>query len=164
MPTVSYAHVTAEKGKERANNANRAYLEFHVLGLSTLDVLIAPPYHIEGTMRIITDDAAAQQPGSSGPLHPELQFARCMSNRYRNEEFPRCVSCTRRWAGDTCRFQGIRFFLKNEARDIVGISFVESQKPDLPSLSFPVKWNVPMEDSHMRRIKVRHIHMISWHT
>ena len=43
-----------------------------------------------------------------GQLTPELQFARCMSNRYKPDPFPRCVSCTRRWAGDTCRFQGIR--------------------------------------------------------
>ena len=45
---------------------------------------------------------------AAGTLVPELQFARCMSNRYRPDPFPRCVSCTRRWAGDTCRFQGIR--------------------------------------------------------
>ena len=45
---------------------------------------------------------------SPDKLVPELQFARCMSNRYRPDPFPRCVSCTRRWAGDTCRFQGIR--------------------------------------------------------
>ncbi|KAK7695546.1 hypothetical protein QCA50_000182 [Cerrena zonata] len=86
-------------------------------------------------------------------LHPELQFARCMSNRYRSEEFPRCVSCTRRWAGDTCRFQGIRFFLKDENRNILGISFVESQKPDGPSMSFPLQWNIPLHESHMLRVK-----------
>ncbi|CAL1701506.1 unnamed protein product [Somion occarium] len=85
--------------------------------------------------------------------HPELQFARCMSNRYRSEEFPRCVSCTRRWAGDTCRFQGIRFFLKDENRNIVGISFVESQKPDGPSMNFPLQWNVPLIQSHIVRVK-----------
>jgi hypothetical protein len=47
-------------------------------------------------------------PPNPGKLVPELQFARCMSNRYKPDPFPRCVSCTRRWAGDTCRFQGIR--------------------------------------------------------
>jgi hypothetical protein len=63
----------------------------------------------------------SQQGGPSQPQHyalgnatppeklvPELQFARCMSTRYKPDPFPRCVSCTRRWAGDTCRFQGIR--------------------------------------------------------
>jgi hypothetical protein len=62
----------------------------------------------------------SQQAGPSNPLgypiesfpsdklSPELQSARCMSNRYKPDPFPRCVSCTRRWAGDTCRFQGIR--------------------------------------------------------
>ncbi|KZP21752.1 hypothetical protein FIBSPDRAFT_953511 [Athelia psychrophila] len=90
----------------------------------------------------------------SEPLHPELQFARCMSNRYKNEQFPKCVSCTRRWAGDTCRFQGIRFFLKNKEGTIVGISFVENQKPDAPAMAFPTEWNVPLEITHIRRTKV----------
>ncbi|KAI0347428.1 hypothetical protein BDW22DRAFT_1351863 [Trametopsis cervina] len=89
----------------------------------------------------------------SGMLVPELQFARCMSNRYRMEEFPRCVSCTRRWAGDTCRFQGIRYFLKNADRNIVGISFVETQKADGPSMNFPTQWNVPLERPHIGLIK-----------
>ncbi|KAI0921387.1 hypothetical protein AcW2_006378 [Taiwanofungus camphoratus] len=127
MPTVSYAHV--DKGKEKATNSNAL-----------------------GTMRIVSDDGQPH-PETSGPLHPELQFARCMSNRYRSEEFPRCVSCTRRWAGDTCRFQGIRFFLKNDKKNIVGISFVESQKPDAPSMNFPHKWNIELQRSHLRRIK-----------
>ncbi|EMD40603.1 hypothetical protein CERSUDRAFT_80259 [Gelatoporia subvermispora B] len=89
----------------------------------------------------------------AGPLVPELQFARCMSNRYRADEFPRCVSCTRRWAGDTCRFQGIRFFLKNQDRLIIGISFLESQKPDAPSMNFPNKWNVELDDNYLYRVK-----------
>jgi hypothetical protein len=102
-------------------------------------------------------DPNAGHPEAAG-LHPELQYARCMSNRYRSEPFPRCVSCTRRWAGDTCRFQAIRFFLKDSQRNIVGVSFVENQKPDAPSMDFPVKWNVPLEPVHFRRTKVGHIH------
>ncbi|KAI0091874.1 hypothetical protein BDY19DRAFT_927217 [Irpex rosettiformis] len=93
------------------------------------------------------------QDGQIGSLQPELQFARCMSNRYRNEEFPRCVSCTRRWAGDTCRFQGIRYFLKNADRAIVGISFIEAMKADGPNMNFPVKWNIPLELAHIASIK-----------
>ena len=104
-------------------------------------------------MRIVAEDGA-NNPETAGPLQPELQFARCMSNRYRSEEFPRCVSCTRRWAGDTCRFQNIRFFLKNQNRDIVGISFVESQKPDAPTMNFPNKWNINLELEHIHRVKV----------
>jgi [histone H3]-dimethyl-L-lysine9 demethylase len=107
-------------------------------------------------MRIVQD--ASSHPEASGPLHPELQFARCMSNRYKNEPFPRCVSCTRRWAGDTCRFQGIRFFLKDHKRNIVGISFVENQKPDAPAMTFPAVWNVPLQPVHIRRTKVRPVH------
>jgi lysine-specific demethylase 3 len=91
----------------------------------------------------------------TGPLHPELQFARCMSNRYKTESFPRCVSCTRRWAGDTCRFQGIRFFLKDEKQNIVGVSFVENQKADSPSMKFPTRWNRPLDAVFIKEIKVR---------
>ncbi|KAF9782594.1 hypothetical protein BJ322DRAFT_162417 [Thelephora terrestris] len=90
---------------------------------------------------------------NGGKLQPELQFARCMSHRYRNERFPRCVSCTRRWAGDTCRFQSIRFFLRDENKVIVGISFVENQKADSPTMDFPKKWNVPLDASHLNRVK-----------
>jgi [histone H3]-dimethyl-L-lysine9 demethylase len=107
-------------------------------------------------------DASGSGSGSgSGPgqgqgqLHPELQFARCMSNRYKPETFPRCVSCTRRWAGDTCRFQGIRFFLKDEQRNIVGISFVENQKQDAPTMAFPSVWNVVLDRTHTAVVKVR---------
>ncbi|KIJ70383.1 hypothetical protein HYDPIDRAFT_172215 [Hydnomerulius pinastri MD-312] len=126
MPTVSYTSAPAEKGKEKAG---------------------------EAPMRIVTAENGGQSSEASAPLHPELQFARCMSNRYRSEQFPRCVSCTRRWAGDTCRFQGIRFFLKDSQRNIVGISFVENQRPDAPSMNFPVQWNVPLTEPHIRRTK-----------
>ncbi|EIW61789.1 Clavaminate synthase-like protein [Trametes versicolor FP-101664 SS1] len=124
-------HVPSTKGKEKASSSS------------------APAYT---AMRVVTEDGSSN-PEASGPLQPELQFARCMSNRYRSEEFPRCVSCTRRWAGDTCRFQGIRFFLKNQNRDIVGISFVESQKPDAPTMNFPNKWNIDLQMEHIRRVK-----------
>ncbi|EGO01531.1 hypothetical protein SERLA73DRAFT_166071 [Serpula lacrymans var. lacrymans S7.3] len=124
MPTVSYTQAPGDKGKDKNG---------------------------EAPMRIVAEGGHPET--SSGPLHPELQFARCMSNRYRSEQFPRCVSCTRRWAGDTCRFQGIRFFLKDSQRNIVGISFVENQKADLPTMNFPVKWNVPLEAHHIRRTK-----------
>ncbi|KAH7916108.1 hypothetical protein BJ138DRAFT_996348 [Hygrophoropsis aurantiaca] len=125
MPTVSYAQAPGEKGKEKDG---------------------------EAPMRIVTTDNG-QSSDQSAPLRPELQFARCMSNRYRSEQFPRCVSCTRRWAGDTCRFQGIRFFLKDSQRNIVGISFVENQKPDSPNMQFPMQWNAPLTLHHIRRTK-----------
>ncbi|OAX39131.1 Clavaminate synthase-like protein [Rhizopogon vinicolor AM-OR11-026] len=125
MPTVSYASAPADKGKEKT---------------------------AESTMRIVTGDQG-QNADSATQLHPELQFARCMSNRYRSEQFPRCVSCTRRWAGDTCRFQGIRFFLKDNQRNIVGVSFVENQQADAPNMHFPSSWNVPLTLTHIRRTK-----------
>ncbi|KIL67385.1 hypothetical protein M378DRAFT_102557 [Amanita muscaria Koide BX008] len=82
-----------------------------------------------------------------------MQFARCMSNRYKEHNFPRCVACTRRWAGDTCRFQGIRFFLKDFEETIVGISFVESTTADGPTLHFPKQWNKPLKPEFVKKIK-----------
>ena len=108
-------------------------------------------------MRVVTGDNG-QVNGlvteNAIPLHPELQSARCMSNRYRPDLFPRCVSCTRRWAGDTCRFQGIRFFIKDKKRDIVGISFVGGRYQDAPKMFYPLKWNVPLKEAHIKRMKV----------
>ncbi|TFY60066.1 hypothetical protein EVG20_g7560 [Dentipellis fragilis] len=125
VPNVSYSTAGADKGKQKA---------------------------ADGTMRIVTENGPTP-PETQGPLHPELQFARCMSNRYKAESFPRCVSCTRRWAGDTCRFQGIRFFLKDDKGNIVGVSFVENQKPDAPSMNFPSRWNVPLDAKYIKRTK-----------
>lgn len=108
-------------------------------------------------MRVVTGDNG-QVNGlvteNAIPLHPELQSARCMSNRYRPDLFPRCVSCTRRWAGDTCRFQGIRFFIKDKKRDIVGISFVGGRYQDAPKMFYPLKWNVPLKEPHIKRMKL----------
>lgn len=93
-------------------------------------------------------------------FHPELQHARCMSSRYKNEEFPRCVSCTRRWAGDTCRFQGIRFFLKDESKKNIGVSFLEAQKADAPSMHFPTEWNVSLTKENIAITKVGTVNYI----
>ena len=76
-----------------------------------------------------------------------------MAARYKKDDFPRCVSCTRRWAGDTCRFQGIRFFLRNTKNEIVGLSFVNNQKAE-KKMDFPDSWNVPLTDENIRRTKV----------
>ncbi|KAG6816878.1 hypothetical protein H0H87_002199, partial [Tephrocybe sp. NHM501043] len=86
-------------------------------------------------------------------LHAEPQSTRCMSTKYKNDPFPRCVACTRRWAGDTCRFQGIRYFLRTSDMNIVGVTFSETQKADLPSMKFPTEWNEPLTDKHILRTK-----------
>ena len=97
-----------------------------------------------------------QAPGQDlGVYIPELQFARCMSNRYKLEAFPRCVSCTRRWAGDTCRFQGIRYFMRNADGKLLGISFNESHSVSpTPTMEFPKRWNRKVEMEHVRPSKV----------
>ncbi|KZT20654.1 Clavaminate synthase-like protein [Neolentinus lepideus HHB14362 ss-1] len=126
-----------------------------IIGDCTLIVGRSHSDFLSNLVKMIVCDGGVRMPETHGKLHPELQFARCMSNRYKQDTFPRCVSCTRRWAGDQCRFQGIRFFLKDDSpeRKIVGISFVEHQKPDSPTMKFPEKWNVDLNPQYTRRIK-----------
>lgn len=97
---------------------------------------------------------ATDMPLDERQLTAELQYARCMSKRYDHHPFPRCVACTRRWAGDTCRFQGIRFFLKDDGGKTHGTSFVVSQKQDSPTLTFPIAWDIPLDSTHIKVIKV----------
>jgi hypothetical protein len=86
---------------------------------------------------------------------PELQFARCMSARYKDELFTRCVACTRRWAGDTCRFQGIRYIVRDQHQKYVGISFNEhTELTETQKMEFPRKWNRKLERKHIQRLKV----------
>ena len=86
---------------------------------------------------------------------PELQFARCMSARYRDEIFTRCVACTRRWAGDTCRFQGIRYIIRDQRQQFVGISFNEHMElTETCKMEFPTKWNRQLDREHIQRLKV----------
>ncbi|KAF5393641.1 hypothetical protein D9757_000422 [Collybiopsis confluens] len=87
----------------------------------------------------------------AGKLTPDLQTARCMSAKYKTEGFPKCVSCIRRWAGDTCRFQGIRIFLKDARKNLVGMSFVNNQKEEKPTMDFPKEWNTRLEDKDLLR-------------
>ncbi|KAJ3925591.1 MAG: hypothetical protein NXY57DRAFT_42787 [Lentinula lateritia] len=102
----------------------------------------------ENRMRMLQ---AEENPAfGAATLTPELQTARCMSSKYKPEDFPRCVSCTRRWAGDTCRFQGIRIFMKNEKKEVVGMSFVNNQKAEKPAMEFPNKWNVGLTDKDIQ--------------
>ncbi|GLB33276.1 putative clavaminate synthase-like protein [Lyophyllum shimeji] len=102
-------------------------------------------------------DGVSMQIVPSGPgdkvLHAELQNTRCMSTKYKSDTFPRCVACTRRWAGDTCRFQGIRFFLRDAQMNIRGVSFSETQNADLPTMKFPTEWNEPLTAANIQRTK-----------
>ncbi|KAK7051287.1 hypothetical protein VNI00_004787 [Paramarasmius palmivorus] len=84
----------------------------------------------------------------------EVQIARCMSHKYKDKPFPRCVSCTRRWAGDTCRFQGIRMFMKDDEQNVVGFGFAKHQKAEVPSMQFPTTWNLNLGWDEIKRTKV----------
>ncbi|KAH7105325.1 Clavaminate synthase-like protein [Auriculariales sp. MPI-PUGE-AT-0066] len=76
-----------------------------------------------------------------------------MSNRYKNDDFPRCLSCTRRWAGDTCRFQGVRLFYRNGSGELRGIDFVTALVTPSPEMMYPTAWNAPLTPRHVRLVK-----------
>ncbi|KAJ7725064.1 hypothetical protein B0H16DRAFT_285195 [Mycena metata] len=84
----------------------------------------------------------------------DIQTSRCMSNRYRHEGFSKCVACTRRWQGDTCRFQNIRSFLRDSGGQLTGMSFTEKAE-DLPQvlLDYPAQWNIPLDKAHIDETK-----------
>jgi lysine-specific demethylase 3 len=89
---------------------------------------------------------------------PEFQNARCMSSRYKSDPIPRCVSCIRRWAGDTCRFQNIRWILRNEQGECTSFSLRPPEGSCVPvaaPLAFPAAWDAPLERRHIERTKVR---------
>jgi len=90
---------------------------------------------------------------------PELQFACYMLNRYGLDAFPRCVSCTRRWAGDTCRFQEIRYFMRDADGKLLGISSYESSSiSPPPTMEFPKKWNCKVGKEHAHCSEVPSLH------
>lgn len=96
------------------------------------------------------------EPGETAQsLHAELQTTRCMSTKYKSDLFPRCVACTRRWAGDTCRFQGIRYFLRDIEGAILGVSFCSTPTSDMPHMKFPQKWNEELTSENIARTRVR---------
>ncbi|KAJ7087277.1 Clavaminate synthase-like protein [Mycena belliarum] len=74
-----------------------------------------------------------------------------MANRYNlGDDITRCVSCIRRWAGDTCRFQNLRSFYRDSTGKIVGLGFREEHKArDAPRLEFPNAWNTPIQLKHL---------------
>ncbi|OCB84601.1 Clavaminate synthase-like protein [Sanghuangporus baumii] len=97
--------------------------------------------------------AAAQNQPFGGKWFPELQYARCMSARYKADPFPRCVSCTRRWAGDTCRFQNIRILLRDSNKVLWAVGFQDlGAKVQGPHMVYPDSWNVPLEKRHIDRV------------
>ncbi|KAJ7124146.1 Clavaminate synthase-like protein, partial [Mycena crocata] len=82
----------------------------------------------------------------------KLQNQTCRSKQYRqfkpDQKFSSCAVCTRQWRKDACRFMGIRSFSETEDGSFVfrfGDQLPESKK--LPE--FPLKWNLPLEDSHV---------------
>ncbi|KAJ7666546.1 hypothetical protein B0H17DRAFT_1089633 [Mycena rosella] len=89
-------------------------------------------------------------------LRVEIQEARCMASRYRNDladDITRCISCIRRWAGDTCRFQFVRFLFRDCDQKVRGFGFQERELDFLPSMEYPDAWNIPLRDDHIHETK-----------
>ncbi|TRM68546.1 hypothetical protein BD626DRAFT_482072 [Schizophyllum amplum] len=82
----------------------------------------------------------------------EIQVKRCMTSKSADQPVPKCLSCTRRWAGDTCRFQGIRYFFKDTEGKIRGVGFKGNSEP--AKLDYPEKWNVPPTEENLTRVKL----------
>ncbi|TFY68723.1 hypothetical protein EVG20_g3448 [Dentipellis fragilis] len=109
---------------------------------------------------------------SSSPRHEEshmimeIQSSRCYSSKYEGTEYkdvPRCISCIRRRAGDTCRFMGIRFFVHNAQtsdpeRRIY--TFNNEHSDEGPRFEFPTTWNIKFHETHLRRTKVAIAHSL----
>ncbi|KAK0207438.1 hypothetical protein IW262DRAFT_1530297 [Armillaria fumosa] len=72
---------------------------------------------------------------ASGQLVPELQESR------------------RRKAGDTCRFKGVRYFLKDKKGNVMGVSFVTKPLGAIPIIKYPTAWNIPLSDEYIKIIK-----------
>lgn len=93
--------------------------------------------------------------GPGSIYNSELQVARCLSPRY-TSNLTRCASCTRRGAGDTCRFQGIRFIVRDLNKNIIGIAFHERAELTMTcQVDFPTVWNRKLDREHIKRSKVR---------
>ena len=108
-----------------------------------------------GVVNVVADGGAAT-PGGAAPLLVELQVNNCNSVRYRSEEMPRCTACIKKISGESCRFQRLRYLLRETTgrRKVVGFSFGESQAHASPALDMPNKWNTDLLPAHIERVKV----------
>nr|GAT46123.1 clavaminate synthase-like protein [Mycena chlorophos] len=137
----------AKKRSSTAKNRNEAQTSA-LSGEEMFDFQMIPRQragHGEAPFDIIEVPTPAQ-------LRREMQTSRCMSTRYKNKDIPRCISCTRRWAGDTCRFQHVRSIFWDKDGRVQGFSFTE-QLTRTPAMVFPQEWNTKFEPSHLRDIK-----------
>ncbi|KAJ7067853.1 hypothetical protein C8F01DRAFT_1115998 [Mycena amicta] len=131
---------------KKRSDANMALLSAETMPKTMYRMIPRPKNgHGEAPFEII------QVPTTSN-LRREMQTSRCMSTRYKNRDIPRCISCTRRWAGDTCRFQHVRSIFWDSSGRVQGFSFTE-QLGRKPAMVFPTEWNTRLEPSHIRDIK-----------
>jgi len=124
--SVSYSQTPNEQGKERPDGS---FIATSIPGLSIYNITAK-------TMRIVQD--ASSHPEASGPLHPELQFARCMSNRYKNEPFPRLRFLHASLGRRHLSLPGHPFFLERSQPKIsLGSVLSRTRNPDAPAMTFP---------------------------
>lgn len=79
-----------------------------------------------------------------------------MSVRYKDVPYTRCMACTRRWAGDTCRFQNVRYILRDrETREVKAYAFTQYRHNQIaPDLALPEEWKGPMTLKYIQAVKV----------
>ncbi|KAL1742882.1 hypothetical protein HDZ31DRAFT_83810 [Schizophyllum fasciatum] len=101
--------------------------------------------------RIVFENSAERGVPDEG-LKVEMQVKRCMTGNAAGPGIPKCLSCTRRWAGDTCRFQGMRYFGKDKNGKIITVAF--KGPGDRTKLNYPEKWNVAPTEERLTRTKL----------
>ncbi|KAI0314183.1 hypothetical protein OF83DRAFT_1138062 [Amylostereum chailletii] len=91
--------------------------------------------------------------------HSLVQTHRCYVPRYKTGVgVSTCVACTRRQAGDSCRFMNIRVIAFNEKDEVAGSHLVPPTDnvqvaSQSPTFHFPTEWNIPLGPVHIRRTK-----------
>ncbi|TBU33518.1 Clavaminate synthase-like protein [Dichomitus squalens] len=69
-------------------------------------------------------------------------------------KFPRCTACIRKASGETCRFQNLRYLLRDKNRKVIGTTFGEGQAHAAPTLVSPSEWNTTLGLGHIDRVKL----------
>ncbi|KAG8787258.1 hypothetical protein FRC12_015745 [Ceratobasidium sp. 428] len=114
--------------------------------------------------RKITLDA---KPASTSPPLVSSQGDHCIliaaqdkrCNAYKNKEtVSRCVSCTQKKSGDTCRFRGVRKLKSTPAspESVLDVSFGSTHREEVavqPEYQLPTEWNTTPQTEHIDRIQ-----------
>ncbi|KAL1749824.1 hypothetical protein FB107DRAFT_224897, partial [Schizophyllum commune] len=85
-------------------------------------------------------------------LDLEQQVGCCTTGKAAASGVPKCITCSRRLAGDTCRFQGIRWFGLDQDENIVTVGFKDVGT--VSGLLYPDRWNVIPTQENLMQVKM----------